>query len=259
MKNTPISKKKALFAATAVTKTFRGAGNSLHVLDPITLEVVRGEFVGIVGPSGCGKTTLLRIIAGIEVPDNGTVSWENDEPGKPVPLSFAFQHLALFPWRTVEGNVRFPLEVKRIGSEVDAGVATMIKAFGLGGFEKYYPAQLSGGMRQRLALARALITEPRMLILDEPFGALDVYARLKLQDLILENCGAKGISLLMVTHDLHEAIRLCERVIVLSERPARLLGEIETEHWSKTERRKITPAQTAPYVEELYKMLQGNS
>ncbi|MCX7049720.1 MAG: ABC transporter ATP-binding protein [Candidatus Sumerlaeota bacterium] len=254
-----MTEKKPLLQAIAITKTFRASAGGLHVLEPITLDVAHGEFVGIVGPSGCGKTTFLRILAGIETPDNGTVSWDVKESDDPIPISFAFQHLALFPWRTVEGNVRFPLGGNRAAPDICSSVAELINAFGLQGFEKFYPAQLSGGMRQRVALARALITQPKLLILDEPFGALDVYARMKLQDLILENCGSNGISLLMVTHDLHEAVRLCERVIVLSERPAHVIGVIETSHWSKTDRQKITPVETAPFVEKLHQLLRANS
>ncbi len=245
--------------ATGITKKFGGGSGALPVLADVTLEIAEGESVAIVGPSGCGKTTFLKIIAGIEKQDAGEIAWTAD--GKSVCLAFAFQHLALFPWRTAEGNVRFPIEAKKKGGDASHSserVSKMIAAFGLQGFEKYYPSQLSGGMRQRLALARAMVTNPRMLILDEPFGALDVVARLELQDLILSMRADDRISILMVTHDLHEAVRLCERVIVFSQRPGRIMGEIETQQWSRDERMRVSPAQTAPYVDKLHLMLRAS-
>jgi NitT/TauT family transport system ATP-binding protein len=131
----------------------------------------------------------------------------------------------------------------------------MIKAFDLEGFEHYLPWQLSGGMKQRVALARALITKPELLILDEPFGALDVRARIQLQDLLLTTCSATGISVIMVSHDLHEAVRMSDRILVLSARPAQVVAEIVLPTWSKEDRLKVTPRQTAPFVERLQELL----
>jgi len=251
-----MDEKQILIRAEGIIKTFSTKGNRLKVLESISLSVLEGEFIAFVGPSGCGKTTFLRIIAEIEKPDDGKVVWPTDLGDKKNRLSFTFQHLALFPWRTVEKNIGFPLEGEVQISDIQAKVADAIKAFGLQDFEKFYPSQLSGGMRQRVALARALITEPKVLILDEPFGALDVNARLKLQDLILRTCGQRSISVVMVTHDLNEAVRLCDRVIVLSPRPAKIVTEIEIEQWSKNERLQVTPAKTAPYVEQLQRILR---
>jgi NitT/TauT family transport system ATP-binding protein len=255
MKNKPMHRTQTLLRAECITKSFNANGSMLKVLDPITFHIDEGEFVGLVGPSGCGKTTFLRILAGIEEASDGTVEWESSQSSTRC-LSFAFQHLALLPWRTVERNIRFPLEGNTDQSDVEKRLADMVAAFGLRGFERYYPAQLSGGMRQRVALARALITMPRILFLDEPFGALDVNARLKSQDLILNNCGQGNISVIMVTHDLHEAVRLCDRIVVLSQRPARIADIVETPQWSKTDRLQITPTQTAPYVEQLHRLLR---
>lgn len=247
-----------LLCVDKVTKTFGAHTDPLNVLTPMSLQIARGEFLGIVGPSGCGKTTLLRIIAGIERPDAGAVTWPNDTP-ETIRLSFAFQHLALFPWHTVCRNVEFPLHNDpRCDDARDRAVA-MTEAFGLVGFEDYYPGQLSGGMRQRVALARAMVTEPNLLILDEPFGALDVCARLKLQDMILSTCGPRRTSVLIVTHDLHEAVRLCDQILVLSARPARIAMEVETGKWSKSDRLGISPADTAPYVEDLYQLLHATT
>jgi len=249
-------KGRKLLRTDGISKTFSANGGRLKVLEPITFEIDEGEFVGLVGPSGCGKTTFLRILAGIERPTEGTVTWETGGAEGTNELSFAFQHLALLPWRTVGGNIQFPLEAKTHEANVEVRVANMIEALGLQGFERYYPAQLSGGMRQRVALARALITDPQILILDEPFGALDVNARLKSQDLILSNCGQRNISVIMVTHDLHEAVRLCDRIVVFSQRPARIADVVETPAWSKTDRLQITPSKTAPYVEQLHRLLR---
>jgi ABC-type nitrate/sulfonate/bicarbonate transport system ATPase subunit len=247
-----------LLSVQNVSKTFPTHDGRLHVLEPMVFDVGAGEFVAIVGPSGCGKTTLLRIIAGIDKPDQGSVEW-GTPIGKRVRLSFAFQHLALFPWHTVAGNIRFPLDKLQAEDDLDGRVGQMIRDYGLEGFEKYYPGQISGGMRQRVALARAMIAEPQLLILDEPFGALDVCARLKLQELVLSTCVPLGTSVLMVTHDLYEAVRLCQRIVVLSARPAKIATVISTGSWSHEERLRITPAQAAPYVEQLHDVLTQHS
>ena len=230
-------------------------GGSLEVIDSINLQVMSGEFVGFVGPSGCGKSTLLRIIAGIERAGSGSIAWPGCAGGATPSLSFAFQHLALLPWRTVSRNVGFPLEVRGDGQDLAGKVNRLIDAFGLKGFGGYYPSQLSGGMRQRVALARALITDPKLLILDEPFGALDVRARLQLQELILNTCSGAGVSVIIVTHDLHEAVRLSDRILVFSARPARVIDEIVMPPWSKEERLKVSAGQTAPFVERLQRLL----
>jgi NitT/TauT family transport system ATP-binding protein len=240
-----------------VSKTFAAHDGQLRVLEPMTFSVGAGESIGIVGPSGCGKTTLLRIIAGIDKPDHGSVEW-----GVPIServrLSFAFQHLALFPWHTVAGNIRFPLDKLQTEDDLDGRVERIIRDYGLEGFERYYPGQISGGMRQRVALARAMIVDPQLLILDEPFGALDVCARLRLQELVLSSCSPCGTSVLMVTHDLYEAVRLCQRIIVLSTRPARLVDIVATGSWGIGERQQLTQGQAAPYVEQLHKILVHN-
>jgi NitT/TauT family transport system ATP-binding protein len=181
-------------------------------------------------------------------------SAEDERPA----LSFAFQHLALLPWRTVAGNIAFPLETEGSSGGNGNGVQEMIDALGLHGFENYYPAQLSGGMRHRVALARALITKPKLLILDEPFGALDVHARMKVQDLLIKTCSETGLSAMMVSHDLHEAARMSDRILVLSVRPARILEEFMLPAWSGGERVKIGPKETAPYVERLQSLLRGS-
>ena len=253
-----MSKVQPLLSVQNVSKTFAATDGCLHVLEPMTFQVDAGEFVAIVGPSGCGKTTLLRIIAGINRPDRGSIEWGIQISNR-VRLSFAFQHLALFPWHTVAGNIRFPLEKLETKDRFDSRVQQMITDYGLKGFEKYYPNQISGGMRQRVALARAMIADPQLLILDEPFGALDVYARLRLQELVMGTCVPRGTSVLMVTHDLFEAVRMCQRVIVLSARPAKLATIVKTGPWSVEERHQITAAQAAPYVEELYSILTARN
>jgi NitT/TauT family transport system ATP-binding protein len=244
-----------LLHVEGVTKAFFANGDKLDVLQPITLDVADSECVGLIGPSGCGKSTLLRIIAGVERPDSGHVSWPGTRKGSIPSLSVAFQHLALLPWRSVARNIGFPLEVADRGELFGGRVRDMVKAFGLEGFEHYFPWQLSGGMKQRVALARALITKPQLLILDEPFGALDVRARIQLQDLILTTCSATGVSVIVVSHDLHEAVRMSDRILVLSARPAHVVAEMVLPPWSKADRLKVMPSQTAPFVERLQELL----
>jgi ABC-type nitrate/sulfonate/bicarbonate transport system ATPase subunit len=244
-----------LLHVEGVTKAFFANGEKLDVLQPITLDIADSEFIGLIGPSGCGKSTLLRIIAGIERPDSGRVSWPGTQQGSIPSLSFAFQHLALFPWRSVVRNIGFPLEVDDMQTAFDGKVRDMVKAFALEGFEHYFPWQISGGMKQRVALARALITKPQLLILDEPFGALDVHARIQLQDLLLTTCSGTGISVIMVSHDLHEAVRMSDRILVLSARPAHVVAEMVLPLWSKRDRLKLTASQTAPSVERLQELL----
>ena len=245
-----------VLTAEKIMKRYANNGNQLLVLDSISMTITEGEFIGIVGPSGCGKTTFLRILAGIEKTDSGSLIWFHDQKKQFPPLSFAFQHLALFPWLTVEENIAFPIKRKYKEDEIASRVQKMLNRFGLGGFENFYISQISGGMRQRTALARAMITEPEMLILDEPFGALDAWARLKLQDLILKTCGDKKVSVLMVTHDLHEAVRLCNRIEIFSHLPGKIIDEIVTENWSIEDRLNLNPEQMMPYIQKLHDLLK---
>lgn len=203
----------------------------LHVLDNVSLAVPQGQFGVIVGPTGCGKSTILRMVAGLEHPDSGKVLKDGRPVRGPGPdRMLIFQEHALFPWRTVAENVAFGLELVGVRpAERAARVAEMLARVGLQGFEDYYPHQLSGGMRQRAAIARALVMDPEVLLLDEPFGPLDAMTRLVMQNELLRLWEGSGKTVLMVTHDIEEAIYLADRLFVMSHRPARVLREIEVD------------------------------
>ena len=195
----------------------------VKALSDISLPVKRGEFVSIIGPSGCGKSTLLRLAAGLETASMGQVL----ECGRPVTgpdpeRGFVFQSYNAFPWLTVRKNVSFGLRTKKNDGH-EKHVATWLDAMGLSEFADCYPKALSGGMRQRLAIARTMIVEPKLLLMDEPFGALDEPTREAMQQLLLRVVSASGCSVLFVTHDIREAILLGDRVLVLSHRPGRII------------------------------------
>jgi len=206
-----------------VTRSFpaQGGGAATLALRPTDLALRQGEFVAILGPSGCGKSTLLRIVAGLDTPTAGTVSLHGDRVTGPGPeRGMVFQSYTLFPWLTVEQNIAFGLAEKGVKqAEQREIVQKFIHRVGLEKFEKHWPRQLSGGMQQRCALARALANDPEILLLDEPFGALDHQTRELMQELLLEIFLADRKTVLFVTHDIDEAIFLAERVVVMTARP----------------------------------------
>ncbi|MGE4497019.1 MAG: ABC transporter ATP-binding protein [Deferribacterales bacterium] len=203
-----------------VSKTFRKTdGGELEALRPVSLRINKGEFVSIVGPSGCGKSTLLRIIAGLETATGGEIVL-NGKPleGTDPEVGLIFQNPTLFPWLTVNTNIRFG--PKSRGAKMsDADVEKYLELTNLRGFGRSYPHQLSGGMNQRVAIARALANEPALLLLDEPLGALDAFNRMKMQDEILAIREKRSATMIMVTHDIDEAIYMSDRIIIMSERP----------------------------------------
>ncbi len=202
--------------------TFRRDGKSTEVLDNISLEAAKGEFLCLLGPSGCGKSTILNIVAGFLEPTGGEVRIDGEIVRGPDPRRiFVFQERGVFPWLTVEGNVEFGL-FKLSREERKAQIAHYIKLVGLQGFEKAYPLELSGGMKQRLEVARALAVDPDMLFLDEPFGALDSITRLIMRVELLRIWEAEKKTIIFVTHDIEEAVQLADRVLVMSARPARI-------------------------------------
>jgi NitT/TauT family transport system ATP-binding protein len=205
-----------------INMVFARDGNTTAVLNDISLEVAKGEFLCIVGPSGCGKSTLLSTIAGFLSPTSGEVRIDGEVVSGPDPRRiFVFQERGVFPWLTVEGNIEFGL-FKLPRTERSRRVAHYIKMVGLVGFEKAYPAELSGGMKQRLEVARALAVNPDMLLLDEPFGALDSITRLIMRGELLRIWQAERNTVVFVTHDIDEAVQLADRVAVMSDRPARI-------------------------------------
>lgn len=207
-------------------------GKSTPVLENINLEVSNGEFLCLLGPSGCGKSTLLSLMAGFISPTRGKIRIDGEAVRGPDPRRiFVFQERGVFPWLTVEGNIGFGL-FKLPRAEHERRIAHYVQLVGLKGFEKAYPHELSGGMKQRLEVARALAVNPDMLFLDEPFGALDSITRLIMRGELLRIWEAERKTIIFVTHDIDEAVQLADRVVVLSARPARVqqIVEIDIAH-----------------------------
>lgn len=213
---------KTKLSIDRVSIAFERDGKRTDVLHDIELEVGDGEFVCLLGPSGCGKTTLLNAMAGFLSPTSGEIRVDGEPVRKPDPRRiFVFQERGVFPWLTVEGNIGFGLS-KLAKAERQQRVAHYVKMVGLQGFERTYPQELSGGMKQRLEVARALAVNPDMLLLDEPFGALDSITRLVMRGELLRIWEAERKTVIFVTHDIDEAVQLADRVVVMSARPARI-------------------------------------
>ncbi|HLN57000.1 MAG TPA: ABC transporter ATP-binding protein [Thermoanaerobaculia bacterium] len=201
---------------------FRTEESDVRVLEDIALDVREGEFVCILGPSGCGKSTLLNIVAGFLPPTSGSVRIDGEEVRGPDPRRiFVFQERGVFPWLTVEGNIGFGLG-KLPREERERRIAHYVRLVGLEGFEKAYPHELSGGMKQRVEVARAFAVNPDVLLLDEPFGALDSITRLVMRGELLRIWQAEQKTILFVTHDIEESVQLADRVVVMTARPARI-------------------------------------
>jgi NitT/TauT family transport system ATP-binding protein/sulfonate transport system ATP-binding protein len=213
-----------------VSRTFPGVrgGPPTRALEPNSLVVADNDFICILGPSGCGKSTLLRIVAGLDFPTTGQVLLDGEPVAGPGPdRGMVFQSYTLFPWLTVRQNIRFGLREKGVPpSEQDRIAARYIDRVGLRGFEHHYPKMLSGGMQQRTALARALANDPKILLLDEPFGALDNQTRALMQELLLGIWEADRKTVLFVTHDIDEAIFMANRVAVMTARPGRVKSDV---------------------------------
>jgi NitT/TauT family transport system ATP-binding protein len=214
-----------------ISKTFAGRnpGESVHVLENLQHRIENGRFVSIIGPSGCGKTTLLRIIAGLERASSGRVLLDDKELVQgSEEIGLVFQEYALFPWRTTLQNIEMGLEIKGVDKEKRRSTAMeYINMFNLGGFEHRYPKELSGGMKQRAAIARTLVMNPRVVLMDEPFGSLDSQTRNGLQEFLLGIWGRRKDTILFVTHNVDEAVFLSDQIIVLSRRPARIVKSFE--------------------------------
>ena len=211
-----------LVGVRGVSKVF---ANGVNALADVSLDVEAGEFLSVLGPSGCGKSTLLRLIAGLAEPTTGTIDWSDDK-GR-ADLGFVFQEPTLMPWATALANVALPLKLRGVAkSEREARAAEALDNVGLKGFERVWPRELSGGMKMRVSLARALVVQPRLLLMDEPFAALDEITRHRLNDDLLELWQRSGVTIVFVTHSVFESVFLSQRIVVMSARPGRVSAEL---------------------------------
>jgi NitT/TauT family transport system ATP-binding protein len=223
----------ATLALTGITRSFQrrnsaGKREAFVALGPLDVRIGDGEFVAVIGPSGCGKSTVLRLLAGLDTPSTGLVEINNRPPRElqaEQKLGIAFQEHALLPWRSVEGNLRLPFEVAGVAATAER-IGELVALAGLKGFEHARPAELSGGMRQRVAIARALALHPKLLLLDEPFGALDAVTRRRMNFELERIWLESRPTTLLVTHSVDEAVVLADRIIVLSERPGRIRMDV---------------------------------
>ena len=242
-----------------VSKTYDGDGkNPLKALDGVDLNVAEGEFVSVIGPSGCGKSTLFNIIGGLIGDHEGKVFIDGTEvDGAHKDVGVVFQEESTFPWRTTVDNVAFPLEIEGISKvERTKTARKFIKLVGLEGFENHYPAQLSGGMKQRTAVARTLAYEPRIMLLDEPFGALDEQTRMLLGDKMLDIWAQLKQTMLLITHNITEAVQLSDRVVVMSFRPGVIKDEISIELPRPRTSEVISTPEFGKYVGKLWTLLR---
>jgi NitT/TauT family transport system ATP-binding protein len=223
---TTASPSTPLVALRGIGKSFP---NRVRALAGLDLEVRPGEFVALLGPSGCGKSTALRVIAGLTKPSEGVVEWDKAATGGKGEsrLGYVFQEPTLMPWASVFDNVELPLKLKRMraGKRIER-VETALERVGLGAFSRAYPRELSGGMRMRVSIARALVTEPKILLMDEPFAALDEITRFKLNDDLLQMWDAMRTTIVFVTHSVFESVYLANRILVMSARPGRISTEV---------------------------------
>lgn len=221
-------------------KKYEHKNKNIEVLDNVSLDIKENEFISIVGSSGCGKTTMLRLIAGLNKPTQGLIKINNDIINAPTSrIGFVFQEYTSFPWLTVRENLAFGLRLKKIKN--DTLVEYYLNLMGLKEFEDAYPKKLSGGMKQRVAIARTLINAPDIILMDEPFGSLDAQIRYEMQKLLLDVWSKEKKTVIFVTHDIDEAIFLSDRIIVLSKRPAKILKEFKIPF-------------VRPRIEEIYKL-----
>ena len=247
-----------------ITKVFPGHDGhaDVHALGPIDLDIARGRFFTVVGPSGCGKSTLLDVLAGLSVATSGTVTFDGEALAGRVPdgIGAVFQQDATFFWLTVRDNVAFGLRRRGMtGREIDRRVDDALAFMGLTGFARAYPAQLSGGMRQRVCIARTLVLEPKVLLLDEPFGALDQQTRLLMGDELLRIWRETGATVVLITHALDEAAMLSDQVAVMSARPGRFI-DVLTTGWPRTrDSRIVSDERFGAITARLWDKLRGES
>ena len=228
----------------SISKKF--VGTSSNALENINLEVFQKDFLSIVGPSGCGKTSILKIMCGLIRPSSGSINWPTsnfqNSPENPANLSFVFQEPNLLPWMNVYENIKMPLKIlKEDNYSADEKIYEIIDLVGLKGFEGYYPKQLSGGMSMRVSIARALVTQPKVLLMDEPFSALDENRRFELSQEILKIKKEKNLTVVYVTHSIYESVYLSDRIYVMQSHPGRIFEELDFSGIDKNEDYRFTP------------------
>jgi NitT/TauT family transport system ATP-binding protein len=230
---TPATDGAAAVEVTGVSKVFRQGGGSVTALESVDLTVAAGEFVSLIGPSGCGKSTLLRLVADLAEPTSGDVrvfGKTAHDARRDQDYGIAFQSAGLLPWRTVTANIELPLELHGVGrARRRERARELLELVGLADFAKARPAELSGGMQQRVAIARALAHRPALMLLDEPFASVDAQTRADLEDLLLRVRAEHGMTALLVTHDIDEAVYLADRVVVLSPAPATVAAVLDVD------------------------------
>lgn len=228
--------------ANQVEKTY---GNGTHALSRLSLRIQRGDFVSLLGPSGCGKSTLVKMFAGLESPSHGHVRWAGfDAPARSgLKTAMVFQEATLMPWATVAANVRLPLDLHGVPrAAAEARVAKALEQVGLGAFGKSYPRELSGGMQMRASIARALVIEPDVLLMDEPFGALDEFTRNRLDADLRALWAERGLTVVFVTHSIYEAVFLSSRVVMMAARPGRLIADVAMDQADRSEAYRLSNA-----------------
>ncbi|MBL8907326.1 MAG: ABC transporter ATP-binding protein [Rhizobiales bacterium] len=248
----------AVIEAKDLSLTFQTSDGPVYALSHVDLSIREGEFVSFIGPSGCGKTTLLRVIADLEQATEGRITVNGVSPEaarKSRAYGYVFQAPALYPWRTVERNVALPLEIMGFSAqERRQQIKANIDLVNLSGFERKYPWQLSGGMQQRVSIARALAFDPKLLLMDEPFGALDEIVRDKLNQQLLELWNRTAKTVVFVTHSIPEAVFLSTRIVVMSPRPGRIIDTIET---SFPRERTLDIRETPEFLKVAHRVREG--
>nr|WP_255720489.1 ABC transporter ATP-binding protein [Acuticoccus kalidii] len=244
MNASPAESAEAIVSLDGVGKTF---DNGTRALAGVDLRIGRGEFLSLLGPSGCGKSTILRLIAGLDEPTEGTITWHDRATGRAAQrernVGFVFQEPTLMPWATVFDNAWLPLRLKGMTrSSAEAQIMTALESVGLADFRNAYPRELSGGMKMRVSIARALATDPSILLMDEPFAALDEITRFRLNDDLLRLWADKGWTVVFVTHSVFESVYLSARIAVMTNRPGRIAADIVVdEPFPRTEAFRTSP------------------
>lgn len=253
-----MSEKKSVISAKNLDLTFRTNDGPIHALKDVTLDIVAGEFVSFIGPSGCGKTTFLRVMADLEQPTGGVVKVNGVSPQdarRARAYGYVFQAAGLYPWRTIGANIRLPLEIMGIPkAEQVARVARVLDLVELTGFEKKFPWQLSGGMQQRASIARALSFDADILLMDEPFGALDEIVRDHLNEQLLKLWDRTGKTIAFVTHSIPEAVYLSTKIVVMSPRPGRITDIIDS---PLPRERPLEIRETPEFLEVAHRVREG--